>query len=81
MSQVLGPEASGPKTPRVRRVRTQAEIESKTNAVRQRYNYGEAPKRRTASGTDDGKTLGKLKETISTGVKQATESGKVTKKQ
>lgn len=79
--QVLGPESSAPKTPRtrVRRVRTQAEIESKTNAVRQRYNLGETNrpnKYRNTKSNDDGQTLGKLKETLSTGFQQATESGK-----
>jgi len=79
LAQVLGPPETrtGARPSRVRRVRTQAEIESKTAAVRQRYNVGESSK--SASSAAGGKKansgVDKLKETISTGLLQATETG------
>ena len=59
-------------------VKRQAEIDSKTNAVRQRYNVGETSRARAREQPSDGKTLEKLKETISTGFQQATETGNYT---
>ena len=58
---------------RRRKGRTAAEIESKTNAVRQRYNVGEKPRKPPPS--QDGATLGKIKDTLSSGLQQATETG------
>ena len=69
---MMGPDPTPrtPKTNRVRRVRTAAEMESKANAIRHRYNVGEKPSTRNkpqqgSSGV--GKMLSAAAETGQTG--------------
>ena len=73
--QVLGPEST-PKGPRaasrIRKAKTAAEIASKENAVRQRY--GMEVKRPNKAG--EGQTLDKLKNSLTTGLATATETGR-----
>ena len=65
-------------------MRTAAELEEKTAAVRARYGMEPTPsganRKRSGSVYADPKTLDKLKETFSSGIQQATETGKCTER-